>query len=108
MDPNHGIMYVNSNEMAWIVRMKEVKEGDGENSHPGESLTQIHCARCHGGELQGLAGIPELQNVKDRFGLDSIGSIIKNGKGAMPGMPNLNPSEIEAIAHFVSDMEKTY
>jgi quinoprotein glucose dehydrogenase len=98
-------MYVNSNEMAWIVRMKEVKEGESDDSHPGESLTQIHCARCHGGELQGLAGIPELQAVKERFGLDSIGSIIKNGKGAMPGMPNLSDSEIDAIAHFISDIE---
>lgn len=104
LDPRNGIMYVNSNEMAWIVRMKEVKESDGEDTHPGESLTQIHCARCHGGELQGLAGIPELQQVKDRFNLDSIGSIIKNGKGAMPGMPNLSDAEIDAIAHFISDV----
>ncbi len=105
LDPRNGVMYVNSNEMAWIVRMKEVTEGDGQDTHPGEALTQIHCARCHGGELQGLAGIPELQHVKERFGLDSIGSIIKNGKGAMPGMPNLSESEIDAIAHFVSKME---
>lgn len=105
LDPRNGVMYVNSNEMAWIVRMREVKEGDGEDTHPGEALTQIHCARCHGGELQGLAGIPELKNVKDRFNLDSIGSIVKNGKGAMPGMPNLSESEIDAIAHFVSGMK---
>ncbi|WP_343488177.1 pyrroloquinoline quinone-dependent dehydrogenase [Allomuricauda sp. d1] len=105
VDPRNGVMYVNSNEMAWIVRMKEVSENDTENSHPGEALTQIHCARCHGGELQGLAGIPELQTVKNRIGLDSVSSIIKNGKGAMPGMPNLSDSEIDAIAHFISDME---
>ena len=105
LDPTNGVMYVNSNEMAWIVRMKEVTEGEGENTHPGEAATQIHCARCHGGELQGLAGIPELQHVKERFELDSIGSIIKNGKGAMPGMPNLSDSEIEAIAHFISGIE---
>ncbi|MEM1257427.1 MAG: pyrroloquinoline quinone-dependent dehydrogenase [Bacteroidota bacterium] len=105
LDPRDGVMYVNSNEMAWIVRMKAVKGSDSEDTHPGEALTQIHCARCHGGELQGLAGIPELQNVKERFGLDSIGSIIKNGKGAMPGMPNLLESEIDAVAHFVIGME---
>lgn len=105
VDPDNGIMYVNSNEMAWIVRMKKVKESDGDNSHPGEALTQIQCARCHGGELQGLAGIPELQTVKNRMGLDSIASIIKNGKGAMPGMPNLSDSEIEAIAHYISGMQ---
>lgn len=105
LDPRNGVMYVNSNEMAWIVRMKEVKTGEGKDTHPGEALTQIQCARCHGGKLQGLAGIPELQTVKNRLGLDSIGNIIKNGKGAMPGMPNLSKLEIDAIAHFVSGVE---
>ena len=105
LDPRDGIMYVNSNEMAWIVRMKEVKEGEEGQSHPGEAITQIHCARCHGGELQGLAGIPELKTVKDRFSLDSIKTIVKKGKGAMPGMPNLTSEEINAIAHFISGME---
>lgn len=104
LDPRTGIMYVNSNEMAWIVRMKAVG-GDPETVTPiGQSLTQIHCARCHGGELQGLAGIPELQTVKDRVGLDSIHSIIKKGKGAMPGMPNLSDPEIDAVARFISGM----
>ncbi len=105
LDPRSGVMYVNSNEMAWIVRMKEVKESDGNDTHPGEALTQIHCARCHGGELQGLAGIPELRTAKSRFGLDSIISIVKNGKGAMPGMPNLSDDEIDAVAFFISGLE---
>ncbi|NKI31478.1 PQQ-binding-like beta-propeller repeat protein [Croceivirga thetidis] len=105
LDPRDGVMYVNSNEMAWIVRMKEVLEDEGEGSHPGEALTQINCARCHGGELQGLAGIPELQTIKERLSLDSIGKIIKNGKGAMPGMPNLSEVEINAITHYISGIE---
>ncbi|TMU55348.1 pyrroloquinoline quinone-dependent dehydrogenase [Flagellimonas algicola] len=102
LDPRNGIMYVNSNEMAWIVRMREVGGSDGEESNPGQSLAQIHCARCHGGEFQGLAGIPELQTVKDRLSVDSIATVIKSGRGAMPGMPNLNDNEIRAISNFIS------
>ncbi|MDT0606553.1 PQQ-binding-like beta-propeller repeat protein [Croceitalea rosinachiae] len=102
MNPNKGIMYVNSNEMAWIVRMKKVGGETGETSNFGESLAQIHCARCHGGKLQGLGAIPELQNVKKRFPIDSIQNIIQNGKGAMPGMPNLSDSEINGIANYIS------
>ncbi|MEM1339686.1 MAG: PQQ-binding-like beta-propeller repeat protein [Bacteroidota bacterium] len=104
LDPSTGVMYVNSNEMAWIVRMKAVGGDPGKEMPVGQSLTQIHCARCHGGALQGLAGIPELQTVKNRLGLDSIHSIIKKGKGAMPGMPNLSDPEIKAIARYVLDM----
>ncbi len=106
IDPRDGVMYVNSNEMAWIVRMKKVGGSDGTNANFGASLTQIHCARCHGGELQGLAGIPELQNVKERFSADSIASIISNGKGAMPSMPNLADHEIAGITNFLLGMEQ--
>ncbi len=105
LDPRNGTMYVNSNEMAWILRMTEVNQSSNTGTHPGESLTQIHCARCHGGKLQGLTGIPELQTTKARFSIDSVASIITNGKGAMPGMPNLTNSEVDAIAHFISGME---
>lgn len=104
IDPRNGIMYVNGNEMAWIIRMKEVG-GDG-GSSMGQSLAQIHCARCHGGELEGLAGIPELQKVKLRLQPDSIKAIIQKGRGAMPGMPNLSEDEIDAITEFLTDMEE--
>ncbi len=106
LDPRTGIMYVNSNEMAWIVRMKAVGNDSGEMAPIGASLTQIHCARCHGGALQGLAGIPELQTVKNRLEADSVYSIIKKGKGAMPGMPNLSDAEIQAIARYVLGMRE--
>jgi len=106
LDPRNGIMYVNANEMAWIIKMKALKNDDG-NLNIGQSLTQIHCARCHGGELQGLAGIPELQNVNLRLSMDSIQTIIQKGRGAMPGMPNLSEDEITAITEFLSGMEET-
>ncbi len=106
LDPRTGIMYVNSNEMAWIVRMKAVGNDSGKMTPIGASLAQIHCARCHGGALQGLAGIPELQTVKNRLELDSIYSIIKKGKGAMPGMPNLSDAEIQAIARYILGMSE--
>lgn len=105
LDPRDGVMYVNANEMAWIIKMKEVG-GDDKGSSAGQSLAQIHCARCHGGELQGLNGIPELQNVKLRLESDSIKAIIQKGRGAMPGMPNLSEEENNAITDFILDMEE--
>jgi quinoprotein glucose dehydrogenase len=105
LDPRNGIMYVNANEMAWIIKMKALKNDDG-NLNIGQSLAQIHCARCHGGELQGLAGIPELQNVKLRLSMDSIQTIIQKGRGAMPGMPNLSEDEITAITEFLAGIEE--
>ncbi len=105
LDPTTGVMYVNSNEMAWIVKMKAIGQ-EGANVSIGESLTQIHCARCHGGDLQGLTGIPELQNAHLRLSPDTIKAIIKKGKGAMPAMPNLTKKEIDEIAYFLMNLDK--
>ena len=106
VDPRRGIMYVNSNEMAWIVRMAKITGEDGRILSPGERLTQIHCARCHGGQLQGLGVIPELQNVRTRLSVEEISDQIKNGKGAMPAMPNLSEQEIQGIAKFLHGLEE--
>ncbi len=106
VDPRKGIMYVNSNEMAWIVRMAKITGEDGRILSPGERLTQIHCARCHGGQLQGLGIIPELQNVRTRLSVEEISDQIKNGKGAMPAMPNLSEQEIQGIAKFLHGLEE--
>ncbi|NAS10850.1 outer membrane protein assembly factor BamB family protein [Poritiphilus flavus] len=106
VDPRNGVMYVNANEMAWIVRMAKVGEKDGKRLSKGATLTQIHCARCHGGDLQGLGAIPELQNVKDRLSREAISEIIHNGKGAMPAMPNLNEDELASISAFIKGIEE--
>ena len=72
VDPRSGIMYVNSNEMAWIVRMAKIGEKDGKKLSAGARLSQLHCARCHGGELQGLGVIPELQQFRERLSHEEI------------------------------------
>lgn len=106
VDPRHGVMYVNSNEMAWIVRMAKVGEKDGKKLSLGATLAQLHCARCHGGDFQGLGVIPELQNVKFRLTHEEISTITQKGRGAMPPMPNLSEEEVKAISDYFSGTEK--
>ena len=106
VDPRSGVMYVNSNEMAWIVRMAKAGVKDGKKLSLGATLSQIHCARCHGGELQGLGAIPELQKVGERLSDTEIAGIITNGKGAMPGMPNLSEEEIKGLVDFLNKKEE--
>ena len=80
VDPTTGIMYVNSNEMAWIVKMSKVGGKDGKSANRGVTLSQIHCARCHGGKLQGLGVIPSLQNLEEKLNAAQITDIIIKGK----------------------------
>ena len=106
VDPRNGVMYVNSNEMAWVVRMSKVGEKDGEILSRGASLAQIHCARCHGGKLQGLGAIPPINYLKGRLSASEITQIVTKGRGAMPGMPNLSEEEVTSIVNFLLDNEQ--
>ena len=103
VDPRNGVMYVNSNEMAWIVRMGKLEEKG--NLSAGARLTKIHCARCHGGALQGMDAIPALNNLDEKYSREALAQIITRGQGAMPGMPNLSDEETQKITAFLLDME---
>lgn len=105
VDPRSGVMYVNSNEMAWIIRLRKIG-GEGEVLSQGSALTQVHCARCHGGELQGLGDAPSLQNLSGRLTANYISTIIKNGKGAMTPFPNLSEEEVKSITDFLLGHEE--
>lgn len=107
VDPTSGIMYVNSNEMAWIVKMSKVGEKDGKKLGFGESLVQIHCTRCHGGNLQGLGVIPGLQQLEEKLSIAEIKKIISAGQGSMPAMPNIEEKEVDAIANFLMKKEES-
>ena len=71
LDPKSNVLFVTSNELPWIVRMRRSNANDYQKQHPGKSLAQLHCARCHGGKLQGSGGIPNLMTAKEHLGYDS-------------------------------------
>lgn len=106
LDPRNGVMYVNSNEMAWILRMRKIGGENDEELSAGATLTQIHCARCHGGQLQGLGDVPDIRDVKPRLTGDSIRSNIRNGRGAMTPFPNLTDEEVNSIVDFLLGQEE--
>ncbi len=44
-DPATGLLYVNANEMAWILRLVERPKTEGRTS--GRELYLANCASCH-------------------------------------------------------------
>ncbi|HKY04955.1 MAG TPA: PQQ-binding-like beta-propeller repeat protein, partial [Blastocatellia bacterium] len=50
-DPETGLLYVNSNEMAWILTLIEAPPASRRVS--GKELYTKECASCHGGDLKG-------------------------------------------------------
>ncbi|HKE25572.1 MAG TPA: c-type cytochrome, partial [Bryobacteraceae bacterium] len=97
LDPQTGILYVNSNEMAWNAALRESADETGTRA-----LYTSQCAACHHDDLKGAPpDFPSLVAVGSRLTFSQIARTIHNGKGRMPGFPNLTPEQTTAIADFL-------
>lgn len=101
-DPESGILYVNSNEMAWAV---ELAENTGDRIS-GKSIYQSQCTICHRDDMKGSPPLfPPLAGVHNRLTQEEIRDKIQKGAGRMPGFPNLTTDEVSALVKFVSEGE---
>ncbi len=100
-DPETGILYLNTNEMAWLGSLAPNDTGRG-----GHSIYLRECAQCHGDDLQGAPpSIPSLVDIEARRTPSEIGAMILNGGGRMPGFPSLQPEAISALVTYLTTGE---
>jgi len=101
--PEEGILYVNSNEMAWLLSMEPLDASAYHGMSQGEMLYLNHCASCHRKDRSGneLSRSPSLLQLDGRYDQTTLKAMIHNGKGMMPGFPHLNQEEQDAISSFV-------
>ncbi len=108
-DPNDGVLYVNSNEMAWILNMKETpKEETLAGLTLGEKTYKMVCSNCHGADRKGnpLSNYPSLIDIGKKMTPKTIQTLITNGKGMMPGLPTMGATEKQAVIDFMLGIEK--
>ncbi|SHG88267.1 quinoprotein glucose dehydrogenase [Chryseolinea serpens] len=104
-DPETGLLYVNANEMPWILQMVDVRMK--ENAWIGISLYRTHCATCHGIERAGDGHVfPSLLKANEKFNKESLKQFILKGKGVMPAFTHLTEKERDAIARYVLNLEE--
>jgi len=106
-DPETGILYVNANEMAWVMQMVEVPGAQALQAlSPGERIYSTRCASCHGSGRQGnpASGFPALTGLKNRLDKNKVSGLIASGKGMMPGI-SLPEAEKEALLRFLFEEE---
>ncbi len=97
VDPETAIIYINSNEMAWTGALAP---NTGENSPRGIYMSQ--CSVCHGEKMTGSPpAMPSLIAVGERLTPAQIAATIKNGKGRMPGFPNLTEDQLSVLIDFL-------
>ena len=103
-DPETGLLYVNSNEMAWILRLVERPKTKGEAT--ARQAYAANCANCHHLDMRGSPpDFPSLLRVGDKYKEGEIAQIIREGRGRMPNFSPLGQNVIGAVAHFLATGE---
>jgi quinoprotein glucose dehydrogenase len=100
-DPEEGILYVNSNEMAWFLQMK--KDTLDTNMALGKYTYNKYCIVCHQKDMKGdvASGYPSLIDLKRTHGKEAVALTIKKGKGMMTGFPQIKKAEMNALLQFL-------
>lgn len=102
-DPETGLLYVNSNDIAWTGALAPDDAGQS-----GRSLYLRDCATCHRDDRQGTPPqIPSLVGIGERKTPAEIAAVIQKGAGRMPGFPSLQPVAVNAIASYLTTGEDT-
>ena len=91
-DPDSGLLFVNSNEMPWIIKL--IPNND-------TSLYNSKCATCHREDRTGSPSAPSLVNVGQKLTRDEIATIVRQGTGRMPAFPDMGGRNINDVAEFL-------
>ena len=99
-DPDTGLLYVNANEMAWVLRLVEApKRGEPPS---GRTLYLKNCSTCHREDFKGTPPeFPSLLGLSKRYSQQEVMSVIRAGSGRMQGFPQLPAAAARAIVQYV-------
>jgi quinoprotein glucose dehydrogenase len=88
-DPETGLLYVNSNEQPWIIRMV---------TYDTTSLYNNNCASCHKADRTGTPPtFPSLVGIGERRSRQELITYINEGTGRMPGFSHLGRGVAEIV-----------
>lgn len=108
-DPD-GILYVNSSEMPWVVKMLPYEAPDNQLlASKGKQVYDVACIACHGPDLKGGAiygNAPSLVGLKERLDPAAVVKVIKEGRGIMPSFSSLEASELSALTAFLLESDE--
>ncbi len=105
VDPETGILYINANEMPWLITAVPVAKNTSSPTKTyrvaGGELYQAHCMSCHGAEKNGSGNYPDIDKLQSRYTFNRFDSLLQSGRRMMPAFAHLSIMEREAIASYV-------
>ena len=101
VDPSSGVLYVNENEMAWLGGLTQTQQGGS----IGEKTYQQMCSVCHGAKGEGAPpAFPSLVGVGNRLSNAEIATTVHQGKGRMPGFPNVDDTLMQSLLPYLKSL----
>ncbi|GGA95744.1 outer membrane protein assembly factor BamB family protein [Puia dinghuensis] len=128
-DEETGLLYINANEMPWVLTMIDAKKGvaggaGGKEATPvagggaghgahgaavptvGEAAKMLYatdCQVCHGANRQGGGNFPTLVGMNKKYTTEGFISLISEGRRMMPAFKQLSADEKQALAAYILD-----
>ncbi len=98
VERERGIVYLNANDVAWTGSLRAARA-----TNRGAGVYQKQCAVCHGADGQGAEGVPAMTGLGGRLSLADIRRVILEGRGRMPGFPQIGSPDLEQLIHHLAD-----
>jgi quinoprotein glucose dehydrogenase len=99
-DPSSGLIYVNSNEMAWLGSLALNDTGRS----TGRTIYRRDCAACHGDTGQGSPPqFPSLTHLEGRMKRVDFATRVRAGGGRMPAFPHVTNDAMDALVTWLYD-----
>jgi quinoprotein glucose dehydrogenase len=109
-DVKTGLLYINANEVPWILTMKNVEQQKATAQNwlqAGQRLYTNNCMGCHGPNRQGGGNYPGILTAKAKYNQLQLDSLLVGGRRMMPPFKHLSNEERRAIASYILDDTKT-
>jgi len=107
-DPETGLLYVNANEMGWLVTMRDVEpEPVIEETYyeAGLRLYNKYCISCHGADRKGTGNFPTIDNIQTKYNSTQIKELLSTGRRMMPSFNYITNEEKDAIISYVLNLD---
>ena len=106
-DAEEGVLYVNANQVPWLVNMIQAVDDTGLGAQLGLGYMYT-CGGCHGLDMKGDGvTVPSLVDIDDRMGFLDLYALIRDGRGRMPGLGGMLAwYELAALSWFVYSAEE--
>ena len=105
-DPTSGMMYVGSKDLPAMLKLEPELDlqapVSGSPQEQGMVIYRAKCQLCHHADLKGQPPtVPSLVHVNSRLSEQQVDSMVAQGKGLMPGFPELKTADLSHLTAFL-------